>query len=110
MATENPLDCRCLAQSISGYNHEAWKRVTKDLCKPSIAAKFGSNLHLSRILKSTGDKTLVEACYDPLWGTGIPLKAKDYLNRERWTNMGILGEILMEIRDQHLPPDTMETI
>ena len=108
MATENPLDCKHLVQTISGYNHDAWKRVAKELCKPGIAAKFGSNLHLSCILKSTGDKTLVEACCDSLWGTGIPLKAKDCLNSQRWTNIGILGEILMEIRDQHLPSDTME--
>ena len=108
MAADNPLDCKRLAQNIIGYNHDAWKRVAKEHCKPGIAAKFGSNIHLSHILKSTGSKTLVEACYDPLWGTGIPLKAKDCLNSDRWSNIGILGEILMEIRDQHLPMETME--
>ena len=108
MAAENPLDCKRLAQNISGYNHDDWRRVAKEFCKPGIAAKFGSNLHLSHILKSTGNKTLVEVCYDPLWGTGVPLKAKDCLNSERWSNIGILGEILMEIRDQHLPSETME--
>ena len=108
MGSDNPLDCKRLARNISGYKHDDWKKVAKDICKPGIAAKFGCNLQLAHVLKSTGNKTLVESCYDPLWGTGLPLKAKDCLNSEKWLNIGILGEILMEIRDQHLPSENMD--
>ena len=58
-----------------------------------------SNPYLVNMLQSTGNKTLVEACYDKLWGTEIPLRDKDCLKEEQWTNIGIQGEILMEIRE-----------
>ena len=56
MASDNPLDCKRLAQNIPGYRHDDWKKVAKELCKPGIAAKFESNLQLSHVLKSTGKK------------------------------------------------------
>ena len=46
----------------------------------------------------TGDKTLVEAGYDNIWGTGIPLHSKDCLIERKWEHVGLLGEMLMDIR------------
>ena len=48
----------------------------------------------------TEDKLLVEACYEKLWGTGIPLHHPDCLNKEKWSNKGIMSEMLGEIRDE----------
>ena len=72
----------------------------KATCKPGLMAKFKSNESLSNLLKSTGDKMLVESCRDQLWGNGIPLRDKDCLNREKWRGQDILGEILMKIQDE----------
>ena len=46
----------------------------------------------------TGNKSLVEACYEKLWGTGIPLHHPDCLNQKKWYNKGIMSEMLSEIR------------
>ena len=50
-------------------------------------------------LQSTGSKTIVEATFDNIWGTGILLHSKECLLERKWDNVGILGEILMNIRD-----------
>ena len=92
------MECKELAKNIAGFNHDSWKEVAKSWCKPGIEAKFMSNPYLVNMLQSTGDKTLVEACYNKLWGTGIPLCGRDCLKRDMWSNIGIQGEILMKIR------------
>ena len=92
-----PLECKEIAREITNYNHESWREVAKERCKPGIAAKFLNNEHLIKLLKSTKQKKLVEACYDKLWGTRVPLHDNDCLNENMWTNFGIQGEILLEI-------------
>ena len=64
-----PQEYKDLARNIAGYNQERWNTVAKTLCKQGIEAKFMSNPYLVNILQSTGDKILVEPCYDKLWGT-----------------------------------------
>ena len=108
MMGKTPLECKELAREITNYNHEDWKKQAKTKCKPGLAAKFKSNEALLNLLKSTGDKMLVESCRDQLWGTGIPLRDKDCLNREKWSGQGILGEILTELQDEPADPN-MET-
>ena len=110
MSSNSAIECKKLSANIIGYNHEEWKKVAKDICRPGIAAKFGSSPELSKILKSTGRKTLVESCQDQFWGTEVPLGRKECLNRDKWSGIGIMGEILMDIRDNLLPnEETMES-
>ena len=105
MQAKTALECKNLAREVANYNHEDWKSHAKSICKPGLLAKFQSNDSLSNLLKSTGDKMLVESCRDQLWGNGIPLRDKDSLNRERWSGQGILEEILMEIREELSNPN-----
>ena len=57
---------------------------------------------------STGDKLVVEASRDPVWGTGIPLSNREVLTRSKWVGNGILSDILMNIKLKagHDQPDT----
>ena len=41
----------------------------------------------------------MEASYDNVWGTGKLLGSEDSLNPMKWKFIGILGKILMKIRD-----------
>ena len=52
----------------------------------------------------TGNKTIVESSWDEVWGTGQHIGSKDALNKKRWTSNGLLGKILMGIRDKQLEP------
>ena len=100
LQVKTALDCKLLARDIKNYDHKNWKANAKEVCKPALAAKFQSSDPLLNLLKSTGDKMIIEACHNQLWGTGIPLRDKDCLNREKWIGQGILGEILCELRSE----------
>ena len=101
MNAATPLECKELAHEIHGYDQESWAAVVKEKCKPGILAKFTSsnNTCLGHLLLTTGQKKIVEACYNSLWGTGVPLKDKDCLKEHKWENIGVQGEILMEVRE-----------
>ena len=97
--TKNGPECKKLSKEINNYVHDQWKQVAKQISEPGITAKYFQNPRLMRVLASTDKRTLVESSKDSLWGTGIPLQSTDALDKNKWKNVGILGEILMNIRD-----------
>ena len=92
------FECKMIARDIRNYERERWKQNAKASCTPGILAKFEQNPILSKLLTSTGDKTLVECCKDADWGTGIPLYADNPLDNSNWQSQGLLGEILESVR------------
>ena len=80
--------------------------MAKAQCQKGITEEFVQIPTLLKTLLSTGTKVLVEGSRDSLWGTGVNLHSDDVLNRDKWKNTGILGEILMSIRDNHQPDPT----
>ena len=99
LAAKTAITCKQLAYQIQNYDHQGWIDAAKGLCHDRICAKFEQNPALSRKLFSTGEKTLVESSRDDVWGTGIPLFRWDCLNRSHWKGNGMLGTLLVEIRD-----------
>ena len=69
--------------------------------------KFLQNQHLLNELLQTGNKILVESSYDDVWGTGISLSNRNCLVKEQWKSFGILGRILMNIRESASKDDTI---
>ena len=61
----------------------------------------------------TGNRTLVEASFDDIWGTGIHITSRDALEKNKWRSVRLLGKILMGIRDSqiesHTNPSTENT-
>ena len=92
------LKCKGLSRNIASYDHTDWNNKAKELCYSGIKAKFEQNQKVKDYLLETGEKTLVEAGYDSVWGTGIPLHSKDCLVERKWEHVGLLGEMLMDIR------------
>ena len=74
--------------------------VAKELVLPGIISKFVSNPNLAGVLVNTGTKKIVECSYDSVWGTGVPINDKNCLREENWSSIGILGEMLMETREE----------
>ena len=95
-----PRECKQFSKGIVNYNYDSWANMAKELCKPGISAKFFQNPDLAKMFEVTGNKSLVEACYEKLWGTGIPLHHPDCLNQEKWYNKGIMCEMLSELREE----------
>ena len=102
LATNDPFEAKTLSRNIERYDKDAWKLVVKEICYPGIRAKFEQNILLKRFLKSTSPTQLGESSYDKLWGTGLPLHDKNATNTSYWSNIGLLGEILMDLRDNNL--------
>ena len=113
LSTKNALECKELAKGITGFDYMRWKEHAKSLCKEGICAKFMSSTLLQNKLLDTGNKTIVECCWDKMWGTGDPLHVDNCLDKGQWASQGILGEVLQEIRtklkNSTTCPPTVET-
>ena len=82
-------------------NISNWNKAAKDLCYPGILAKFQQNSGLAAFLKNTGDKTILECCYDETWGNGVPLSNPlciVCIDPKNYKKQGILEEILEDVR------------
>ena len=98
LSTKNALECKEVAKGITGFDYMRWKEQAKSLCKEGICAKFMSSTLLQNKLLDTGNKTIVECCWDKMWGTGVPLHVDNCLDKSQWASQGILGEVLQELR------------
>ena len=95
----DPYEAKLLSRNIENYDKEAWKLVAKESCKPGIKTKFDQNKMLLEFLKTTRPLQLAESSFDTMWGTGLPLQNAHSTDPTYWRNQGLLGKILMEIRD-----------
>ena len=100
MNCDDAADCKEVSRDIVNLNRKGWIDAAESLCFKGIQAKFNQNEHLMETLLSTGEKNLVEASYDDVWGTRQHLGSKDCLNQTKWKSLGILGRILMKIRSE----------
>ena len=92
-------DSKEIAMDITNYSKTQWNTAAEEMCYEGIRQKYVQNPKLYSYLLDTGNKTIVEATYDETWGTGKPLGNIHCLNPAKWTSVGILGKILMRIRD-----------
>ena len=97
---EDAADCKAVSRDITNIDRKGWSETTETLCYNGIRAKFTQNEHFIEKLLENGDKTLIEASYDDIWGTGQPLGSRDCLTKNKWKSAGILGHILMRIRNE----------
>ncbi|MCG8626833.1 MAG: NADAR family protein, partial [Proteobacteria bacterium] len=98
MRSDSPVECKTIARNIKNYDRRKWLTVAKELCDGGIREKFRQNPYLSKLLLSTGNQTLVEACNDTDWGSGVPLHGDRCLVPQTWYSQGLLGIILEETR------------
>ena len=87
--------------------------MAEAICEPGITQKFLQNDNLLQCpdakyqFNTTKGKTLVESSFDDIWGTGVHIASKDALIKSKWRGEGLLGKILMNIRNQQtecIPP------
>ena len=98
MSTTSALKCKKLGRLVKNCNTQRWNKKAKELCFPGILCKIQQNGGLATFLKNTGDKTLLECCYNTVWGNGIPLSSPDCIKTNKYKHQGIQGEMLEEIR------------
>ena len=96
---ETLLEAKRLGYSVQCYDPKLGKEHGYNLCLPGIRAKYMQNPMLMSMLKTTAPKLLVECSSDKLWGTGVPMRESEPLNKDKWHNTGWLSDMLMDIRD-----------
>ena len=109
------MEAKRIGGEIVGFKTEEWTKVAKEIVKPGIAEKFKTHQGLANVLLATKGMIVAESTFDKFWGTGIPIHDPNSANQEKWHGVGILGEILMEIRDDIdklslIPKDTVTKV
>ena len=97
--SEDAMESKDISRDINNFDRKSWNEVAEEICYEGVKQKFLQNQHLLEELLKTGEKILVESSYDDVWGTGVPLSHKNCLVKESWKSIGILGRMLMNIRD-----------
>ena len=110
MSCKTALQCKRASKNIENYNSDEWSRYAETECIKGLLAKFDQNPKLKTILLNTGSKTLVECSWDKIWGTGYPLSHPDCLDAENWESAGLLGTLLMAVREKLKATDTEHSL
>ena len=98
--SESALQCKKLGREVLNYNVEKWSEVAEEQCYAGILAKFEQNPELKQMLLGTSEKKIGESSPDLLWGTGIHLRTKTCLDRDKWKGKNIMGKMLEKIREK----------
>ena len=98
MLATTPYKCKKLGRGVKNCNVDAWNSAAMDLCYPGLLSKFEQNPGLSSFLRNTENKTILECCYDDVWGNGLPLSDPRCLDPKVYEKQGILGFMLENIR------------
>ena len=108
MSCKTALQCKRAGRNINNYRPDDWIKFAPLECVKGLTAKFEQNPKLKATLLSTGEKTLVECSWDRVWGTGYPLSKLDCLDSNNWENQGLLGSMLMTVREKLKPATSLE--
>ena len=98
MLAATPYECKRLGRSVKNCNVEAWNSAAMDLCYPGLLSKFQQNPGFSSFLRDTGNKTILECCYNDVWGNGLLLGDPRCLDPKVYEKQGILEFMLENIR------------
>lgn len=97
----NPQIYKSLGRKVKNFDHTEWDAICKSYVYEGCLLKFSQNKRLKAYLLSTGDKILVEASpFDEIWGIGIPLSNRNWINVDKWQGKNYLGFVLMSVRDE----------
>ena len=110
LCAKTALECKNLGKEIKNCKTDEWNAAAKEWCFKGLLAKFQQNSGLAAFLKNTQDKTILECCYDRVWGNGCPLSDPNCINPNSYKSQGILGEMLEDIRDILNNPDSFSIV
>ena len=97
MGAKTAVRCKTLGKEVSNCDINKWNMEAENICYAGILSKFQQNTWLANFLRSTGNRTILECCYDNVWGNGFPLTDPDCINPDKYTKQGIMGSILERV-------------
>lgn len=101
LKAQTPKECKALGRSRQiPFDEAVWQENREDIYKSVLLDKF-SVPRLKRDILATDGKYLVEASpFDKIWGIGMSADHPDVEDPTKWKGMNLLGEVLMEVRDE----------
>ena len=99
MRETDPGKCKDLGKLVRNFDSAIWDSCKREIVFNANYAKFTQNPDLMAKLKATGNAIMAEASpVDMVWGIGMTADDPNARNPERWRGQNILGDILMELR------------
>ena len=102
LQTKSAVRCKQLGKEVRNCDTNQWNAVAAERCYPRLLSKFQQNPGIASFLKNTGNKTIIECCYDTIWGCGVPLSNPECIKPTPDRKQGILGEMLEQVRSELL--------
>ena len=94
-------EVKALGREITPFDNTIWIAHRSKIAKVAIKAKFEQNKDLYKKLLATDNAILVEASpKDKIWGIGLDAETASHTDCKDWPGEGILGDILMEVREE----------
>ena len=98
------------AALLPSFRRKEWDTQCKTVVRHGSIAKFSQNPRLKALLLQTYPKILAEASpFDTKWGIGIAADHSDSCIMEKWKGRNLLGEVLMEVRDELLKDENLSS-
>jgi ribA/ribD-fused uncharacterized protein len=96
-----PKQQKELGRRVVNFDASVWDNECRDIVFHGNLAKFKQNEALAQVLKSSGQKVIVEgAWYDQVWGVGLAWDDPLIFDPANWRGKNLLGEALMKVRDR----------
>ena len=98
LRANSPFECKKLGRKVKPWDNDAWVNNRYNIVYNAVLLKFTQNQKLKEVLLKTDDLILAEASpYDKIWGIGLSKKKAE--EGVEWKGLNLLGEVLMEVRD-----------
>jgi ribA/ribD-fused uncharacterized protein len=98
--TPDPKEAQALGRKVKNFDREKWLYQGLSVMIDVNFERFSQNKEQCELLLSTGNKTLVEASPDNIWGVGIHWKDDLVLDDKNWKGKNLLGKSLMCVRSR----------
>ena len=98
MKTTSPKQMKPLGRKDKNFDPTIWEQECYSIVYCGNMLKFGYNTDILDILQNTDNAIIAEASpYDKIWGIGV--KYKQGLTKKNWNGLNLLGNVLMEVRN-----------
>lgn len=101
LKAQTPKQAKDLGRSRKiPFDNDVWEEEKMNLFKEVLLDKFYIP-KLKKQLLDTENLHLAEASpFDKIWGIGLAEDHKDAQTPSKWLGLNLLGEVLMEVRDE----------
>ena len=99
-----PHEAKAIGRKVEPWDEELWVEKRDAIAFNVLRQKF-NHPYMRQKLLDTGDAILVEASpNDCIWGVGLGIEHEDIMDPSKWRGMNLLGEALMQVRQDLAPP------